>query len=201
MQIFERRQMSEERPTVLVDMDGVLADFDKATQAHLLENHPEILIKPRRHFYFREDYPDPNHQAVIDELHSSQGFFESLPVMDGAEEAWEHIADLGYKPQVCTSPLRSNEWCAEEKLSWLQRNFGKTAARTAIISSDKANYDGIALIDDKTTIKNADQASWQHILFAQSHNLDADAKFRLDSWRDPDLEEILAVCHMLYRKP
>lgn len=192
--------MSKERPTVLIDMDGVLADFDKATEIHLLENYPEIRIEPRKNFYFREDYPDPNHQAIIDKLHSSQGFFESLPVMDGAEEAWGYIAELGYQPQVCSSPLRSNEWCAEEKLSWLQRNFGKTAAKTAIISSDKANYDGIALIDDKATIKNADQALWQHILFTQPHNQDIAAEFRLDSWRDPDLEEILAVCHMLYQK-
>ena len=40
-----------ERNIVLVDMDGVLADFDGATTTHLTERHPHIPIAERNSFY------------------------------------------------------------------------------------------------------------------------------------------------------
>lgn len=49
---------THERPTVLVDMDGVLADFDAEAIARLQERHPNIpLLDTRINFYLSDDYP------------------------------------------------------------------------------------------------------------------------------------------------
>lgn len=186
--------MSERRrETVLVDMDGVLADFDGATESYLKDYHPHIsIVAERQHFYFRNDYPDISHQAIIDELHASQHFFASLPPVHGAFEGWEKLHELGYEPQICSSPLRTNEWCKEEKIDWIRRHLGPSAARSAIIDSAKENYDGIALVDDRPTVKNTDQASWQHVVFDRSYNRGVEVEFRIVGWNDPHIAETLA---------
>lgn len=179
---------------VLVDMDGVLADFDNATKHYLVEHYPEIpLVDKRQHFYFRDDYPDPDHQAIIKEFHHSQYFFANLPPIPGALEGWQRLIELGYEPRVCTAPLITNPWCVAEKLAWIERHLGSATVKTAIVDIDKEKYPGIALIDDRPVVKNTELAPWQHILFSASYNQDIDTPYRLNGWSDEKLERILAT--------
>ncbi|HMR72684.1 MAG TPA: hypothetical protein PKD68_01605 [Candidatus Saccharibacteria bacterium] len=188
------------RPTVLVDMDGVLADFDGATSQYLTEKHPEIpIITERQHFYFRDDYPDAGHQAIINQLHASQYFFAGLQPIDGALEGWQRLQELGYEPIICSAPLSSNEWCVEEKLDWVERYLGRAAAKAAVFDSAKERYAGIALIDDRPVVKNTNLASWQHVLFTASYNLEVAATHRLNGWNDENLAEILATIDLQAR--
>lgn len=183
------------RPVILVDMDGVLADFDGATEQFLLQKHPDVeVIRNREHFYYKSSYSSLAHQAIISELHASQDFFRLLPVIDGALEGWQQIIDLGYEPRICSSPLSSNQWCREEKLLWVEQHLGKHARDTAIITKNKERHDGIALIDDRPEIAGAETAQWRHILFSQSYNSHIDTDFRIHDWHDTNLERLLAAC-------
>ncbi len=177
---------------MLVDMDGVLADFDGATTAYLVEHHPDIAIAERNNFYYRDDYPDPAHQAIINQLHASRHFFANLPVIDGALEGWERLYELGYEPRVCSSPLHTNEWCEAEKRDWLGRHLGRSVAMAAILTTAKHEYDGVALLDDRPTIRHADQASWQHVVFGASYNRGVPSELRITGWRDEALPDVLA---------
>ena len=180
-----------ERQIVLVDMDGVLADFDGASEAFLRQNYPHVPVAQRQSFYFRDDYIDTTHQAILNDLHTSQFFFRDLPEVPGAIEGWQRIIDLGYEPRICSSPLTSNEWCKAEKLEWVEQHLGEEALKTAVITSDKEQVAGIALIDDRPVIKNADQATWQHIVFHQPYNQHIDTDLRLRDWYDENLSAIL----------
>jgi 5'-nucleotidase len=180
-----------ERPIVLVDMDGVLADFDGATEIFLRQNHPHIPIAERKNFYFRHDYPDETHHGLINDLHASQHFFRNLEPITDALEGWQRIIDLGYEPRICSSPLHTNEWCKEEKLAWVEHHLGRRAMKTALITSYKEECDGIALIDDRPEIKNATTAPWRHIIFDQPYNASIETELRLYGWRDPNLEALL----------
>lgn len=180
-----------ERPIVLVDMDGVLADFDGATEQYLRDNHPDIPIAARQNFYYKHDYLEAAHQVIINQLHASQYFFRNLPEIPGALDGWQRIIELGYEPRICSSPLHTNEWCKDEKLAWVEHRLGKQAMQTALITTHKEECEGIALIDDRPEIKNAATASWRHIIFDQPYNTVVDTECRLHGWHDPNLKLLL----------
>lgn len=177
-----------------------MADFDGGTEAFLRANYPSIAIAPRQNFYFRDDYTDPVYQQTINDLHTSQHFFQNLPEIPGSVEAWHHIQSLGYETRICSAPLPSNEWCIDEKLHWIRTHLGAVAAKDTIIDSAKEKYDGIALIDDRPIIKNAAKAHWQHVMFDQPYNQNIETLFRLQNWNDVRLEHILARCAALYER-
>ena len=179
------------RDIVLIDLDGVLADFDGATHIFLEKHHPEIQIAEHKNYYYRYDYPDPAHVAIIDALHTSQYFFRDLPLIEGAIEGWQRVIELGYEPRICSSPLHSNEWCKDEKLYWIEQHLGKQASQTAIITVNKEQAEGFVLIDDRPEIKDADKASWKHVVFGQPYNQHIDTPLRLNGWNDKNLPTIL----------
>jgi 5'-nucleotidase len=177
------------KPTVLVDMDGVLADFEGRLSEVICAEIPGIdLTRPRQNFYLAEDYPE--YHDKIKDISRRVGFFASLELIDGALEGWQRIIDLGYKPQICSSPVGRNPCSAREKIEWLNRNFkpdfGERVAKEAIISKDKFLFPGIALIDDAPNVRGHERAIWRHILFDQGYNQGSDGT-RLEGWRDSAL--------------
>ncbi len=187
-----------ERRTVLVDMDGVLADFDEGVETELIRRKPSIIIPdPSLHFYIEQRFDDPEDQALVRKIQSEQGFFESLTLMDGAIDGWQRIIEGGHSPRICSAPLRSNIWCTAEKLAWLDANFGPHVADAAIIDKEKWRHDGVALIDDRPEIDES-RATWRHIMFTRPANLSAPAEYRINGWHDPTLLTTLALCAERY---
>lgn len=187
---------TSDRPIVLVDMDGVLADFDAGIERELAVEHPDMApFSSRATFYVRDTYPE--HQEKIEAIHNAEGFFRNLPVIDGAIDGWQKLLDLGYHPRICSSPLLSHLQCTEEKLAWLEEHFvphfGPSVVEEAIITRDKYLCDGIALIDDKPNIKQMDEAVWTHIVYDHSYNVNAASSLRMTNWNDPKLPELLAT--------
>lgn len=176
--------------TVLVDMDGVLADFDGA----ILERLPkEVARVARTSFYMHHDYPE--HEDLIYEITGDQRFFHDLPVIDGALEGWQRLVDLGYDPRICSAPLSHNGTTREGKLDWLKRHmvpeFGKHVVERAIIDPRKYNYPGFALIDDRPHVETRGIAKWRHVVFDQPYNQESTAQYRLHGWHDENLGNVL----------
>lgn len=190
------------KPIVLVDMDGVLADFDTGVIHILQAKHPHVPIqKVRRNFYIHHDYED--HAELVRGVALRKDFFLNLPLLDDALWAWQQLIDLGYHPVVCSSPVRVSAHSAPEKLQWLEKHFvpvfGQYVADEAIITREKHRADGIALIDDRPEVRDFDQAVWEHIVFDAPYNQGGD-KLRLKGWHDPRLKDHLKQCEKLYKQ-
>lgn len=189
--------MKNHERTVLVDMDGVMADFDTAA----LVSIPTAERVSRSNFYVAHDYDElvrPNIEAI----YNTPGFFESLEPMPGMQEAWQVMIDNGYHPRVASAPLSSNRTAIEGKVKWLDRimvpEFGPQVVEEAIIDKDKWKYGGLVLIDDRPDVSHGMHkertAEWEHVLFGWSHLSSvpmATAAFRLLSWDNPN--ELLSI--------
>jgi 5'-nucleotidase len=191
-------KVNMEAPVVLVDMDGVLADFDQEIVNRLRARHPHIpILADRTNFYFSHDYPE--HADVIRAMSDEEGFFDSLPMVNGALDGWQRILDGGYLPRICSSPIRTNPHSKKEKLGWLEKNFapvfGSWVVEQAIITREKEKYPGIALIDDRPEINNAAKAAWQHIIFDHPYNQDS-LQPRLYGWSDGNLLQLLRAAEI-----
>lgn len=181
-------------------MDGVLADFDTGVQSRLRQRHPDVpFVTTRTNFYISDDYPE--HVALVRALSDEEGFFESLPLVYGALSGWHRMLELGYEPRICSSPLKTNPTCVEGKKAWLEEHFvpefGSGIIDDAIFTSTKHLYNGVALLDDRPTVKDADKATWQHIIFDRPYNRHVEGP-RLIDWDVYDLECLLADAVQVY---
>ncbi len=188
--------------TVLVDMDGVLFDFDGEVRRRLEVRHPDIqpLELDIPDFYTAKNYAK-EHQDVVWAISNERGFVEGLPLVPDALLGWECLLEAGFTPQICSTllPEEYAPHCRDEKLAALREHFvprfGAWVVGTALFTPDKHLARGVALIDDKPApIQYSDQATWEHVIFDRDCNRTSGSEgcIRLHGWRDPELPEKLA---------
>lgn len=109
---------------ILIDMDGVLADF--IGEAGRLELTPD--------------------QAEVRE-----GFFLNLPPVKDSLWAVLELRDLGHDLYVCTTAPWDNPSAWMEKRLWIENVFGDIFNRRLIMTHHKWMIDADILIDDRET--------------------------------------------------
>lgn len=119
-----------DKPRAYVDMDGVLADFDRQTRA--------ICIEPS----------DAKHRA---------GFYLELPRMTGALFGIEYLEAQGFEVWILTKIPAGNPYAATEKLLWVREALPKHLHDRVIITADKGALGRPVdiLIDDHPEWANA----------------------------------------------
>lgn len=172
---------------ILLDQDGVLADFDAAFYAAWQQHYPHTPIPARaqrRSFYLLEDIPEPLREQA-EALYTRPGFISNLPPVPGALEAWQALSAMGFTLRICSTPLQQYENCVAEKYQWVEKHLGRAATRQLILSADKTLVQGDVLIDDNPHIKGAHTPSWQHIVFDAPYNQNVLNKRRIswENWR------------------
>ncbi|KAJ1437226.1 5'-deoxyribonucleotidase [Ochromonadaceae sp. CCMP2298] len=80
---------------------------------------------------------------------NAQGFFINLEPMAGALEALKAMEREGLELYICTSPIKSSRYCAQEKLDWVREHLGEEWLDRVILCQDKTTVVGDILIDDK----------------------------------------------------
>lgn len=173
---------------ILLDMDGVLSDFERSALDTFRSFHPDkpyIPIEERNVFYLKDQYPDDS-RPLIEDITNSKGFYGNLPVVEGSKEALLELKALGHELYICTSPKLSNPYCIQEKFNWVKEHLGGEWIGRMIVTRDKTLVRGDILIDDKPEIPNSEKAVWEHILYTRPYNKTVTGKRRLtwENWKE-----------------
>ncbi|XP_054312308.1 5'(3')-deoxyribonucleotidase, cytosolic type isoform X3 [Pongo pygmaeus] len=106
---------------VLVDMDGVLTDFEAGLLRGFRRRFPEephVPLEQRRGFLAREQYRAlrPDLADKVASVYEAPGFFLDLEPIPGALDAVREMNDLpDTEVFICTSPLLKYDHCVGEK--------------------------------------------------------------------------------------
>ncbi|KAM9462989.1 5'(3')-deoxyribonucleotidase, mitochondrial [Clarias gariepinus] len=182
------------RLRILVDMDGVIADFEggflkKYRQRY--PNHPYVSLDERRGFWVSTQYgelrEDLRDKAIS--IWESKNFFMELEPLPGSVEAVKEMAKMENTDVfICTSPIKHYAHCPYEKYAWVERHLGTDFLERVILTRDKTIVSGDILIDDKPDILGVEpNPSWEHVLFTACHNKHlpvSTTQRRLLSWAD-----------------
>lgn len=123
--------------TLLIDMDGVVADFRKA----ILDNSSITSNE--------FDNPTIETENKVDEYCiSNPTIFETLEPIEGAIEAVTKLFDK-YDVYFCSTPMYLVPESYKSKRLWLEKYFGPLAARRLILTHRKDLIKGDILIDDR----------------------------------------------------
>lgn len=171
---------------ILVDMDGVIADWGHAYGESLDAFGESAALIPRhadqRSFNLNEGRTEAE-QAIISAVMVEAGFYSRLRPIPGAKLALKAMLKAGHDVRICTSPWVSNPTCASDKLNWVAKHYGSHWAQRVIITTDKTLVHGDVLIDDKPEVKGENDPFWEHVLFDQPYNRDV-PKPRIREWSE-----------------
>lgn len=133
---------------VVLDVDGVLADFVAATLRYLLEKH-RVEIRPS-HINVWDIVSVPEIKPYKEDLWKAwaqKGYAQNLPVIEGTQET---VALLRRYANIkfATAPMKANPTWIKERNAWLRRYFD---ARTVDIThtDKKSVVPGHFFVDDK----------------------------------------------------
>lgn len=170
--------------TILVDMDGVLAQWEEGFVRTLKMLHPHILpvpVEDRRGFYVHTNYPEEHHTSLLDVMEHPE-LYADLEPMDGAVVAMNEMLYEGLDVAICSSPYLQNTMCASAKLDWVLKHLGEHWGDRIVITRDKTRVQGTILVDDKATIRGMQKPTWQHVIFDAPYNREVTDRVRLNHW-------------------
>lgn len=173
---------------ILIDMDGVIADFDREFLQRWRTRHPDkfyIPLEERITFYVKEQYPEELKPLVI-EIIREPGFFRDIVPVEGAKEALMEMDGMGLEVFICTSPITAYKNCVLEKYEWVDRVLGSDWVKRVIMTKDKTFVKADYLIDDKPEITGVENPpSWEHILYDRPYNREVNKKrITWENWKD-----------------
>ncbi|WP_207538504.1 HAD family hydrolase [Sabulicella rubraurantiaca] len=120
---------------LFLDLDGVLADFDRGVLAVTGRRPEELPLK-----------------TMWAALSRAPAFFDTLEFMEDAEVLWRFCAP--HKPTILTGlPLGS--WAPEQKRRWVARMLGAHVPIITCMSRDKPRWSGRGhvLVDDRASAR------------------------------------------------
>jgi 5'-nucleotidase len=173
---------------ILIDMDGVIADFDGEFLLRWRARHPDKLYVPleeRTTFYVKDQYPDELKSLVVEILVEPTFFRDMLPV-SGAKDALDEMEKMGFEVFICTSPLSTYKNCVLEKYEWVEKYLGSAWVERIILTKDKTIINADILIDDKPTLTGVESIpKWEHILYDRPYNRVANRRrMTWDNWKE-----------------
>ena len=150
------------RKLLLIDMDGVIADFDLGVEKY----SKEIGITTKE-FTDAKMYRIPK-------------FYAQLELMTGAVEFVERLKPK-YEIRFLSAPSWNNPSSFTEKRIWIEHKFGYWAKKRMDLTFRKDLFMGHYLVDDRTKYGAGDFIG-EHIMFGQApyHTLEIVADYLMN---------------------
>jgi 5'-nucleotidase len=164
---------------VLIDMDGVLADFRESFVKESLKNDFEIDSTDKGiYIKIKEDRDNKKRNFI----NSQKGFYLGLPPITGAIQAVKEMSiDDNFEVFFCSTPSEFYQNCVLEKYQWIEKHFGFEMTKKIILTRDKTLIKGDYLIDDKPYVDGIIDPQWEQVYFSQPYNKDCRGK-HIDDW-------------------
>jgi len=162
---------------VLVDMDGVLADVYSQFQLYE-ERETGNRIASEQLIGALELDAFPNGEKHV----RSEGFFRTVPVMEGSVEGLEYLN--GRYDVLIVSSATEFPQSLTEKVNWINEYFPFISWKQIILCGEKKSVRGDIMIDDHP--KNLDFFEGEKFIFTQPHNelIQSDRYVRVNGWRE-----------------
>ena len=172
---------------VLVDMDGVIADWGHA-YGESLDRHGPIAAAIPRHrdqtTFNLHHQRTPEEIEIIRAVMIEDGFYSRLRPIPGAKTALKAMLKAGHDVRIVTSPWVSNPSCASDKLNWVVKHYGSHWGARVVITADKTVVRGDYLIDDKPEVTGSQDPTWEHVYFTQPYNVANKQRRRINAWSE-----------------
>lgn len=141
------------KPTIYLDMDGVLADFDTAARTLIRATRKEQLVAQQT-----GRWPDHKWRQIANDQH----FYATLPKMPQADQlvdlALKFRDNLDYDVKILTAIPHNNDMheAFHDKVDWISQHYGQHGFRVHFgpYSEDKQQHCGgpdDILVDDRTS--------------------------------------------------
>ncbi|HJX05377.1 MAG TPA: 5'-3'-deoxyribonucleotidase [Candidatus Nanoarchaeia archaeon] len=173
---------------ILVDLDDVLADFEKGFIDNWRKKYPDkpyIPLKERTVFKVDNQYPSEL-KHLVRETYCAPRFYRNLPLIKGGKEAIQEMKQKEHDVFICTSPLSRYEDCVLEKYEWVEEHLGRDWTKKLIVTKDKTLIRGNILIDDNPVPKGVLVPTWEHVIYDFPYNRHIKDKRRItwQSWNE-----------------
>lgn len=172
------------RPVILLDVDGVLANFIEANLATLRELGVERQHDDVRAWSVEESLGLTSAQrAQMKARWSEAGFCASIPVYEGAAAGVELLRSIG-EVYAVTAPMWSAPTWQHERTEWLMRHFDFT--RDQVVSTAaKHLVRGDIFVEDKPETLARWAEAWPGalpVLWDRPYNAGVEHPVRTRSW-------------------
>jgi len=162
------------KKTILVDMDGVLADvYSRFFVLHEQESNQLLTVNDIAGKLEEEAFP--NQRKWV----SEPGFFRSLPVMPGSVDG---LKNLNRQYDIIVVSLATEfPNSLTDKILWLKDHYPFITFRQIVFCGNKSIIRADIMIDDHP--KNLDHFEGETLMFTQPHNMLMKTKHeRIGSW-------------------
>jgi 5'-nucleotidase len=153
-------QSEIDKPRLLLDMDGVIADFNRHSIRTYNEIHGTTLDEAKCDIYIGDhEVLEPSiDPKKLRAPYREVGFFLGCPPVKGAQAAVARLHQH-FDIFLLTTHYWGNATCVHEKEVWLQRYFPYLASK-GIFTSHKYTVKGDIFVDDRPKNLKAWKEAW-----------------------------------------
>lgn len=135
------------RKKVVLDVDGILADFCGAAAATMTRVSGRLVLPHHIDRWEVTDVlDDDGHKAESKLAFQSRGFCSSIDPYPGAAEAVRSISEVA-DVVYATAPMHKNEHWIRERIEWLERVVGADP-KSVVFTYQKHLVSGACILED-----------------------------------------------------